>query len=104
MRPRFVKLDFEAAYDDYFILATVSPIQTLVCEDRCGALDRQRHEVGLPADATKRSYSLFRVVFLQISGACRLADRTRPAVASLWSQATLLFTISSTGCENVVKL
>ncbi len=100
MRPRFVKLDFEAAYDDYFILATVSQIQTLVC----GALDPQRHEVGLPVDATKRFYSLFRIVFLQISGACRLADRTRPVVASLWSQATLLFTISSTGCENVVKL
>lgn len=104
MRPRFVKLDFEAAYDDYFILATVSQIQTVVCEDRCGALDPQRHEVRLPVDATKRFYSLFRIVFLQISGACRLADRTRPAVASLWSQATLLFTISSTGCENVVKL
>ncbi len=100
MRPQFVKLDFEAAYDDYFILATVSQIQTLVC----GALDPQRHEVRLPVDATKRFYSLFRIVFLQISGACRLADRTRPAVASLWSQATLLFTISSTGCENVVKL
>jgi len=40
MRPRFVKLDFEAAYDDYVILTTVNQTQTLVHEPGAARLIR----------------------------------------------------------------